>query len=102
MELDFNISVCQRSGSEHGKSGPDYVMRSYHCGSRVCYGWCFQNRMVTVTTSNIGITRRRFFVYSGIERYDGNSSNALWDLVLLGHVFTISFIYSSKHNGYKT
>jgi hypothetical protein len=41
------------------------------------------------------------FVYGGIEIYDGNSSTALWDLVLLGPIFTISLIYCSKHNVYK-
>jgi hypothetical protein len=41
------------------------------------------------------------FVYGGIEIYDGNSSIALWSLVLLGPIFTISWIYCSKHNVYK-
>jgi hypothetical protein len=41
------------------------------------------------------------FVYGGIQIYDGNSSAALWVLVLLGPIFTISWIYCSKHNVYK-
>jgi len=41
------------------------------------------------------------FVYGGIGIYDGNSNTALWVLVLLGPIFTTSWIYCSKHNVYK-
>jgi hypothetical protein len=42
-----------------------------------------------------------FFVYGGIEIYDGNRNIALWILVFLSPLFTLSWVYCSKHNVYK-
>ena len=41
------------------------------------------------------------FVYGGIEIYDGNRTFAIWILVFLSPLFTLSWVYCSKHNVYK-